>query len=1169
MLFPHASLLGLALAGLATAPAVTHARDSFPAGNWLADGGFELRAEPRELGLPSGSDRRDFGEMAGWRFDSDQAREGKRSLVLSGPRPFTWRIARDFPGECDAVFSVYVRSDKPGVEVEAGFEVFALDDHYKVGPRATGRRTLALTPGWQRLVVPLHVSKETDQGHIRVHLLKTWVRPLTPDKGDVWIDAAQLEVDRAGPGAFTSMMPAFTTVREERQVLRDWLGPSPEKDPVPPPPVILPSGSVPFTISETDGLVRHNEVASGGIPFAPGQVFDSSTFQVTDSSGTVIPVQTAILAQRPSDGSAISMLVEFPASLAAYERRNYRFHYGPAFRSHVAPSLATEETGAITLNLNGRVWRISRENFPGLELTTLDGRRFFSDALPPEIVEIERNGPFHAIIRMRGRLLEAGGKRVLGVAWDGRFHAFAGSDMLEVEMSHEQQEHVSHLAVRSIGLTLPVSPVAPAGRTGADPVRVALATGGELALPAPDGGLVLTQLHQYFGEGRYDLVIDTGVTSQRRENVRATGAVRFPDVAVAVTDFDNMNPAAIAWSPGRVTVYAQPPRHTTCVELPFGISQTFRFVLAPPSGWSAVQARAANPLRVFPGPAHVAQTGVFGGPWLTSDEAMEKFPLFERPLREFFSAFARDVRRQDTTGGFDFGDAGSPGGWKNNETSLIEALFMQYLRSGDPALFRRAAVMARQFRDVAILHASQNSKWIQTHAAGLHTTGHWHVGHYWITGLIGHYLLTGDRRSFEAARGTAAELLSRHKLRYTGRERARVLLHLAELYELTHYKILRTAFETHLSHDVPMETGTYYAGINIMALEKWRSVTGGSPALDTRIGAYGHQLLDVVAKGNLLETVGEDRSQFIFEAAAALAARTGDPAYLHAFADLLPVQAMGAHSMGANAVRGAAWLWQADRLGVPLSPLTPAHPAGIALLTGRAGGRHDAALTFRIHPGAGASSPTVVRLYKQIGFRVGKNASDDVLDYRLTSGNPPSVELAAGSLAGPKFGILDLPPFASDVRLILHCGGDAQAELSVTHADVSLAAHDWLFFRQHRHGNGFVRFDIMPATPASDIVIALDWRFVDPGSIAAVELLDPQGRVIAHARRGRPLGNDWDDTGAPFEDPQHLVLRLPPGADTGVPLRMEMQAAKWLGWRVEAGLKEPWLAVPESQPAQP
>lgn len=77
---------------------------------------------------------------------------------------------------------------------------------------------------------------------------------------------------------------------------------------------------------------------------------------------------------------------------------------------------------------------------------------------------------------------------------------------------------------------------------------------------------------------------------------------------------------------------------------------------------------------------------------------------------------------------------------------------------GDPALFRRAAEMERQFRDVAVPHASPSSMWIQPHAAGTHTTGHFHVGHFWSTGMIWHYLLTGDRRSYDTARGTAADL---------------------------------------------------------------------------------------------------------------------------------------------------------------------------------------------------------------------------------------------------------------------------------------------------------------------------------------------------------------------------------------------------------------------------
>jgi hypothetical protein len=1142
--------------GLLSTGCLPSLAQEFPRGNWLADGGFEVRAEAREIGLPSGSDRRDFGETFGWSLDTAQAWEGKRSLHLPGARPFTWRLNRAFISEGDAVFSVYARSNRPGVKVAAGFEVFSIDDHSRIGPRATVTTTVELSSEWQRIVVPVRVTKDTDQGHIRVHQLKTWIRPLTPEAGDVWLDAAQLEIDRATPGPFISMQPALPLTREDNSVLKDWFGPSPATDPLPPPPASgqLPSGEVTFTVSESAGLARHGEIATGGIPFGPGQVFDTTHFHVTTAAGDTVPSQTTILARRPHDGSAISVLVEIPAEIKARQQQTYLLHFGPTAESTETRTLITEDGESFTLQAGDRAWSLSAQSFPGFMLTTIDGREFKSDGVKPDLVEIERNGPLHAIIHYRGKLADNTGAP-LDVSYDCRLHVFAGSDAIQVEMSYEQQERVSHLPVRSIGLTLD-SP----GTKATAPIRlflkdpVSLAVNRELPLAATNA-ITLTQLHQYFGAGRYDLVIDQDGAVKELGNTRASGAVGFPDAAIAVEGFDSMNPAAIAWTPGHVTVYAQPPRHATYVELPFGISQTLRFQLGPPSSLAAISARSEQPLRVLANPAHTAKTGVFGGPFLTSSEARQQFPLYEKPLDAFFASVARSVTRQDTTGGFDFGDAGAPSGWKNNETSLIEALFLQYVRGGDPALFRRATEMERQFRDVAVLHAAPSSMWIQTHAAGTHTTGHFHIGHFWATGMVWHYLLTGDRRSYDTARGTAAELLSRYKQNYTGRERGRMLLNLAELYEITHYTLLREAFDSHVAHDVPMENGPYYAGLNIVALKKGYDVMGGSPELRERLLAYGRHVIDVVTSKDVRSNTDEDRDHFIFSATAILAGMTDDPVYVKALADRLAVQGMSAHGMGLNAVRGSEFLYQAARLGVPLSSLTPVHSASVAILSGKAGGKYDATLNLRIQSDAGHD--TALTLYKQVGFRVGKAAADDTLVYSLTNAQSHA-QIASDTWTGDHF---ETRAFtlskATEYLLSIQCTGDAQVEVSAP-GTLSLSSADWLFFRQHRHGNGFVSYDLYPQDGAASLTMALNWESVTPGAIAAVDLFSPDGTRVSRARWALPLGVDWDERGEVLQPPPHLELPLP-ATPASKSLHMEMEAAKWLGWRVETGLAEPWL----------
>ena len=1166
-----------ALSAAAVAGAAFAQKSSPSPGNWLADGGFEQRAEARELGPPSAADRRDFGELHGWSLDDTQACEGKRSLRLKGPRPFTWRLAREYPSETDAVFSFYVRGDRPGMKIEAGVEVMAIDDHQDVRPRVTQTIEVALTPEWQRVAVPARVEKKTDQGYLRMHLLKTWVRPLASGHGDVWIDAAQFEVGRAEPGDFTTTAPAGPIVREEKSLLRDWFGASPAIDPTPPPPAAdnLPRGEVKFSVSEHAGVARTGEIAAGGLFFAEGQVFDTTRFEVVDVSGKPVRAQTTILARRPHDGSAISVLVEIPVDVAAKGRRDFVLRYGPdAAATPANPARLIDETDdGFVLRAGATEWRLSknefagfvvrgaaREGFSGFELTTIDGRRFTSAGVKPEIAAIEHDGPLHAVLRYRGTLADDRGAR-LGVAYDCRLHAFAGDDSVQVEISYEQQERVQSLPVRSIGLALPVPSTKRDGRASVTLRDPASGEPGRALALTSRRSLTLTQLRQYFGEGRHELVVDRDGELVRHPDARATGAVRLPDTAIAVEDFDNLNPAAIAWTPGRVTIYAQPPRHATYLDLPFGISQTLRFWIGPAGAHASLTARTEHPLRVFADPAHTAAARVLGERLLTSAEAEEFFPGFERPLRAFFDTFNRNVRRQGTTGAFDFGDAGSPGSWKNNETSLISALLAQYLRGGDEATLRRAEIMARTFRDVAVLHAGPNSKWIQTHAAGLRMTNHWHVGHFWTTGLVWHYLLTGDRRSYEAARGSAAELLSRHTQRYTGRDRGRMLYHLAELYELTHYTILREAYETHLAHDVPMAKGLYYSGINILALEKWRRVAGDTPEIRRRLLDYGKHLLETVAAHpDLLTDVAEDRDHHVFSAAASLAALTDDPGYIRAFADRFALQALNAHSLGVNRVRGAEFLYQAKRLGVPLSPLTPRTSANIVLLSGRAGGRHDAALELRGRTGATVEEP--LRLYKLVGFRAGKKAEDDVIRYRLT-GHDSGREVAAGELTGPKFGTLELPLAPrTEYRLSLACKADAQVEVA-NGTDWDLAADRWVFFRQHRHGNGFVTFDVTPSDQGA-LEFGLDWSHAWPGLLMAAELLDADGRRVSQVRWGLPLGRDWTDDGRVLEPPARLRLPVPK-EHLGRSLRLEIEAAKWLGWRIESGLTEPWLRAAVSR----
>ncbi len=97
-------------------------------------------------------------------------------------------------------------------------------------------------------------------------------------------------------------------------------------------------------------------------------------------------------------------------------------------------------------------------------------------------------------------------------------------------------------------------------------------------------------------------------------------------------------------------------------------------------------------------------------------------------------------------------------GWLNSECVMVHALFLQYLRTGDYALFLSAAEMARHSMDVDVCHHCAAEP---RHVGG----GHRHDQQHWGNGVRGYgadtqgimdlYLLTGDERALDVARERA------------------------------------------------------------------------------------------------------------------------------------------------------------------------------------------------------------------------------------------------------------------------------------------------------------------------------------------------------------------------------------------------------------------------------
>lgn len=105
--------------------------------------------------------------------------------------------------------------------------------------------------------------------------------------------------------------------------------------------------------------------------------------------------------------------------------------------------------------------------------------------------------------------------------------------------------------------------------------------------------------------------------------------------------------------------------------------------------------------------------------------------------------------------------------WGNLEYDTTQVFALAFAATGDLAYGESMVAAARHFMDVDTIHFSaQHPQWTgMNHPKNpLHFSfelGGTDLGHTWTEGLLTYYLLTGDERGLEAARGIADHLVAR------------------------------------------------------------------------------------------------------------------------------------------------------------------------------------------------------------------------------------------------------------------------------------------------------------------------------------------------------------------------------------------------------------------------
>ncbi len=524
----------------------------------------------------------------------------------------------------------------------------------------------------------------------------------------------------------------------------------------------LKAGTVPLRVV---GAPNQAGAVSVGVPFPAGLVKDPGRVVLLDSDGEACPAQTRTLSSW-KDGTARWALFDF----AGRAGRTYQIDFrrgdpAPAPRRPIRISRTRErieiDTGAATFavtpdalirELKYRAGT-SAAGPLGLSLQMVvagEKRPVTLRPLPADTMELEDGGPLRCCVRLRGSLGGAG-PEAPPFRYDLRVQAVAGSPRVNLllTLTHlakrlnppEKVAPVAQVTDASLMLSLPTPPREAV--FGTDRGTQAVPAGKRIELDQPD-------------DLRYAITADGRAVAG---GTRAPGWVALRGaqgwIVFGLRHFWQNHAKTLFVTPEaagvRLWAGAQP------FEWEAGLAKTHEIVLDFAS--EAPAACVLDPLRAAVPPAWACGTEAVGPMLPRSREAVERFPYWEL-LRE--SAKRRWVRSMPT-GLRDFGDAYMGGPYKgknaysNLEYDVPFNFLLDFLKTGQTWYLDAAEAQARHQADIDIDHFD-GRPWKHSPQ---HTTTEADLGHVFVRGLILHYLLTGERRSLEAARETGDWLAPR------------------------------------------------------------------------------------------------------------------------------------------------------------------------------------------------------------------------------------------------------------------------------------------------------------------------------------------------------------------------------------------------------------------------
>ena len=570
-------------------------------------------------------------------------------------------------------------------------------------------------------------------------------------------------------------------------------------------------GHIPLCVQNPSADVLTAWPVTSGVPFPKGSLDSVEHLRLLDPQGKERPLQAQSQARWP-DGSVKWALVSFRADVPAEGKANYTLEYGtkvkPAdSKTGLSVEPRTDGVAVVTgpmrleisksdVRLPGKVWldKNGDRQFTDDEVVCGAGSdggkgvladasgRLFTTLGPAEEVTVEERGPERACVLVKGHHIATDGAKLF--AYEARIVAYAGQKFVRLFHTFGNDElKNAFTSVRELRLELPIV----GGATRFE-------MGGETSgVPTRQGATA--QSPRLFQDCDDHYRSTAGQT--KAEGKRAAGWMRVSGpraaMTVAVRDFWQLYPKAISADAEGIKVGIMPPlevdQYAEQAKDPVKLVHYYYNLLGGQYKIKQGQTKTHEILVSFEDNAKntgldAFQQGVMAvapSTWVCESLALGQVaPMgttwsapYDAQMDKCVANYARSRDRNRDYGMMNYGDWWGERryNWANIEYDDAHVWMIHFARTGDMRAFTLGDRAAKHYGDVDCIHYCPDPRRLGAgyshclgHVGGFFTQNPVEGGtlnggsspcHTRTEGLVEHYLLTGDRRSLDAARGIA------------------------------------------------------------------------------------------------------------------------------------------------------------------------------------------------------------------------------------------------------------------------------------------------------------------------------------------------------------------------------------------------------------------------------